>query len=211
MCGAETWTLRKVGQMYRQSFEMWCWRKISWTDHGWNEEVLQETNILQTVQWRKVDWTGHILCRNCGPEHVVGGRIEGKIEVRIRRGRRCKQLLDDLKDARRYWKLQEAALDRTVWRTGLGRRYVPVVTHYMMMIMMMTGGGVTAPYVMSTAVRNEDGGYAAMLVTLCLLCFTEAPCFCCNSVDRLVRRVVYTCRRPLLVRSVLTAQASRGN
>jgi hypothetical protein len=30
-----------------------------------------------------------------------------------RRGRRRKQLLDDLKD-RRYWKLKEEALDRTV-------------------------------------------------------------------------------------------------
>jgi hypothetical protein len=60
---------------------------------------------------------------NCGPEHVVGGRIEGKIEVRVRRGRRCKQLLDDFKDARRYWKLKEEALDRTVWRTGFARGY----------------------------------------------------------------------------------------
>jgi hypothetical protein len=35
LCGAETWTLRKVDQKYLESFEMWCWRrmeKISWTD-----------------------------------------------------------------------------------------------------------------------------------------------------------------------------------
>jgi hypothetical protein len=24
LCGAETWTLRKVGQKYLESFEMWC-------------------------------------------------------------------------------------------------------------------------------------------------------------------------------------------
>jgi len=96
--------------------------------------------------------------------------------VKIRRGRRCKQLLDELKDARRYWKLQEAALDRTAWRTGFGRGYRPVVIYYiMMMIMMMTGGGVTASYVMmSTALPachscSDDGGYAVMLVTLCRL------------------------------------------
>jgi len=41
--------------------------------------------------------------------------------VRVRRGRRCKQLLDEINDARRYFKLQEAALDRTVWRNGFGR------------------------------------------------------------------------------------------
>jgi hypothetical protein len=44
-----------------------------------------------------------------------------------RRGRRRKQLLDDLKEKRRYWKLKEEALDHTVWRTGFGRGYGPVV------------------------------------------------------------------------------------
>jgi hypothetical protein len=55
LCSAETWTLRKVCQMYLESFVMWCWRKISWTDRGWNEEVLQETNIAQTIKRRKAD------------------------------------------------------------------------------------------------------------------------------------------------------------
>jgi hypothetical protein len=35
LCGAETWTFRKIDQKYPKSFEMWCWRwvvKISWTD-----------------------------------------------------------------------------------------------------------------------------------------------------------------------------------
>jgi hypothetical protein len=31
-----------------------------------------------------------------------------------RRGRRCKQQLDDLKKKRRYWKLKEEALGRTL-------------------------------------------------------------------------------------------------
>jgi hypothetical protein len=35
------------------------------------------------------------------------------------RGRGRKQLLDDLKEKRRYWKLKEEALDRTLWRTRL--------------------------------------------------------------------------------------------
>jgi hypothetical protein len=44
-----------------------------------------------------------------------------------RRGRRSKQLLDDLKEKRRYWKLKEEALDRTLWRTRYGRGYGAVV------------------------------------------------------------------------------------
>jgi hypothetical protein len=44
-----------------------------------------------------------------------------------RRGRRRKQLLDDLKEKRRYWKLKEEAPDHTVWRTRFGRGYGPFV------------------------------------------------------------------------------------
>jgi len=41
---------------------------------------------------------GHILCRNCILKHVTEGKVEGMIEVMVRRGRRCKQLLHDLKE-----------------------------------------------------------------------------------------------------------------
>lgn len=44
-----------------------------------------------------------------------------------RRGRRTKQLPDDLKDKRGCWKSIEGALDCTVWKTRLGKRYGPVV------------------------------------------------------------------------------------
>jgi hypothetical protein len=55
------------------------------------------------------------------------GKLEGRIEMTGRRGRRLKQLLDDLKEKRNYWKLKEEALDRTLWRTHFGRGYEPVV------------------------------------------------------------------------------------
>jgi hypothetical protein len=58
---------------------------------------------------------------------VFEGKLEGRIEITGRRGRMRKQLLDDLKEKRRYWKLKEEALDRTVWRTRFGRGYGPVV------------------------------------------------------------------------------------
>jgi hypothetical protein len=44
-----------------------------------------------------------------------------------RRGRRRKQLLDNLKEKKIYWKLKEEALDCTLWRTRFGRDYGPVV------------------------------------------------------------------------------------
>jgi hypothetical protein len=48
-----------------------------------------------------------------------------------RQGRRCKQLLDDLKEMRGYWKLKEEALDPTQWRTRFGRGYGPVIRQTM--------------------------------------------------------------------------------
>jgi hypothetical protein len=58
---------------------------------------------------------------------VIEGKLEGRIEITGRRGRRRKQLLDDLNETRGYWKLKEEALDHTMWRTSFGRGYGPVV------------------------------------------------------------------------------------
>jgi hypothetical protein len=53
--------------------------------------------------------------------------IKGRIEVTRRRGRRRKQLLDDLGDRRGYSQLKEEALDRIKWRNRYGRGSGPVV------------------------------------------------------------------------------------
>jgi prophage antirepressor-like protein len=73
------------------------------------------------------NWIGHILCRNCLPKHVIDGKKEERIELLGRRGRRRKQLLDDLKETREYWKFEEEALYRTLWRSRVGRGCAPVV------------------------------------------------------------------------------------
>jgi hypothetical protein len=100
--------------------------KISWTDRVNNEAVLhrvkEERNILHTIRRREANWIGHILRRNCLLRHI----IEGKIRRTRRRGRRRNKLLDEVKEARRNWKLKEEAQDRTLWRTRSGRDYGPV-------------------------------------------------------------------------------------
>jgi hypothetical protein len=104
--------------------------KISWTDHSRNKVlhgVKKERNILCTIARRKADWIGHILCRNCFLKHITEGKIEGRIEVTGIRGRRHKQLLDDLKKRRAFSKLKNEALDRALWRTCFGRGCGPVV------------------------------------------------------------------------------------
>ena len=76
--------------------------KIIWTDHVRNEDVLlrvnEQRNILHEIRKRKANWVGHSLRRNCLLEQVIEGKIKGEMEVRRRRERRRKKLLDYLKD-----------------------------------------------------------------------------------------------------------------
>jgi len=80
---------------------------MSWTDRVRNEVVLQrvkeDRNIIHTVKLRKANWIGHILCRNCPLEQVIEGKIERRMEVIGRRGRRRRQLLKELKEMRGHF------------------------------------------------------------------------------------------------------------
>jgi hypothetical protein len=66
--------------------------EISWTDRVRNEEILrrvkEEMNILHTIKRKEANWIGHILRRNCLLKNVIAGKVEGRIEVTGRRGRR---------------------------------------------------------------------------------------------------------------------------
>jgi len=91
------------------------------------QRVKKDRNVQHTTKRRKNNWTSHMLRRNCLLKHVTEGKMEGKLVVTGRRGRRSKQLLNELQEKTGYWKLKEEALDRILWRTGFGRGYGSVV------------------------------------------------------------------------------------
>ena len=99
--------------------------KISWIDRVRTEEVLQkvrgERNIIFAGKRRKANWIVHILRRNCLLKHVSDGKVERRIKVTGRRGRRSKQLLDDVREKRVCCKLKEETSARTLWRIHFGR------------------------------------------------------------------------------------------
>jgi hypothetical protein len=105
--------------------------KISWIDYVRNEDVLltvkKQRNILHEIRKRKANWIGYILRRYCLLQGVTEGKIQGRIEVTGKQGRRRRKLLDDLKERRGYSHLKEKALDRTMWRVRFGRGFGPVV------------------------------------------------------------------------------------
>ena len=95
------------------------------TDRVRNEVLLhgvkEARNFRRTVKRRKANCIVHILHRNCLLNHIIEGKLEVRIDVTGRRGRRLRQLRMNLREVRRYWKLKEEALDHTVWRTRFGR------------------------------------------------------------------------------------------
>jgi hypothetical protein len=46
------------------------------------------------------------LHRNCLLKHVIQGKIEGRMEVKGKRGRKRKQLLDNLKENGGSWQFK---------------------------------------------------------------------------------------------------------
>jgi hypothetical protein len=50
----------------------------------------------------------YVVClkRFVNGKHIIEGKREGRVEVMGRRGRRRKQVLDDLREMRRYFKLK---------------------------------------------------------------------------------------------------------
>ena len=79
----------------------------------YRESKRREISKKKTIKRRKVNWIGHILLRNCFLRHVIGGNIEGRIEVTGRRERRGKQLVDDIEERRGYCKLKWEVLDQS--------------------------------------------------------------------------------------------------
>jgi hypothetical protein len=89
--------------------------------------VKKRRNILQTIKRRRANWIAYILHWNCLLQHVIEGKIDGRVEVMGRWGRGCKELQDDLKEKRGYWKLKHEGLNCTVRRHGFERCYEPVI------------------------------------------------------------------------------------
>jgi hypothetical protein len=82
-----------------------------------------ERNILRTIKRRQAKSIGYTLRRNCLLKGVIEGKLQRRIEMTARRGRRCEQILDDLKENRGYRKLEQEELENPLQRTHFGRGY----------------------------------------------------------------------------------------
>jgi hypothetical protein len=87
-----------------ENFEMWCWRRmerIKLSVKVTNEQILENIGEKRThnnILSREAHQIGNILRRNCLLRDVIEGQMTEVKGV----GRRRTQLLDDLRNGRRY-------------------------------------------------------------------------------------------------------------
>lgn len=120
---SETWTLKELDKKKLLAFEMKCYRRIlrvSWRDMVKNEDIRRkisrEKTIIDTIKKRKLGLFGHI-CRMEDKrlvKHILFSKIDGK----SRRGRPCREWLDDIIEwgGRNGQDLFHLAQDRRAWK-----------------------------------------------------------------------------------------------
>ena len=119
MYASETWTLKKKDRDRLLVFKMKCYRRI--LRIRWEQKIMkkctEECNAGRTSYWimeRKLNLFGHI-CRmkdNRLVKEVMFGTMEGE----LRRGRPCREWLDDM-GGEKIHILNRKAQDHGTWRT----------------------------------------------------------------------------------------------
>jgi len=116
----DTWEVLKFGAERRMGTVNWTvcekWRCV--------KRITEERNILHTIKRGHANWIGHILHKTCLIKHVTDEEIEGRIEMPGKWGRRCKPLLDDLKEVGGYWKIKEEGIEHPLSRTHFKRQWI---------------------------------------------------------------------------------------
>ena len=100
MYRCESWTIKKTECQRIVSFELWCWRRLSWTSRRSNQSILKEINLeysLEELMLKlKLQYFAQLMWRANSPEKTL---MVGKMEDRRRWGRQRMRWLDGMTDS----------------------------------------------------------------------------------------------------------------
>ena len=83
--GCESWTIRRDEHRRIDTFQLWCWRRLSrvpWTARRSNysilKEIIAECSLEGLMLKLKLQYFGHLMQRVDSEEALMLGKIEGR-------------------------------------------------------------------------------------------------------------------------------------